>query len=179
MGGVVGLLFREFAVTVAVSIAISLVVSLTLTPMMCAHLLKPESNVNPGYVGRVLQRFFNGLLTVYDRAWVVGLRHRQITLMIMVLTVCATVALFVWIPKGFFPQQDTGTIVGISEGAQDISPQAMMERQAAILEVVTKDPAVPRRPHISDPAARPSPKTTDACLSRSNRAGRGRPPPTR
>jgi hydrophobe/amphiphile efflux-1 (HAE1) family protein len=142
MGGVVGLLFREFAVTVAVSIAVSLVVSLTLTPMMCAHLLKPESNVKPGYVGRVLERFFSRLVTVYDRALVLALRRRQITLMIMVLTVCATVALFVWIPKGFFPQQDTGMIVGITEGAQDISPQAMMERQSAIIEVVTKDPAV-------------------------------------
>jgi hydrophobe/amphiphile efflux-1 (HAE1) family protein len=142
MGGVVGLLFREFAVTVAVSIAVSLVVSLTLTPMMCAHLLKPESNVKLGYVGRVLERFFSRLVTVYDRALVLALRRRQITLMIMVLTVCATVALFVWIPKGFFPQQDTGMIVGITEGAQDISPQAMMERQSAIIEVVTKDPAV-------------------------------------
>ena len=83
-----------------------------------------------------------GWSTVYDRALVVALRHRRITLIVMILTICATVALFCAIPKGFFPQQDTGMIVGISEGAQDISPQAMMERQQAVLDVVIKDPAV-------------------------------------
>ncbi len=142
MSGVVGLLFREFAVTVAVSIAVSLVVSLTLTPMLCARVLKPEGDGNPGYLSRAVERFFDGLVTAYDRALVVALRHRRITLMFMILTVCLTVALFVWIPKGFFPQQDTGMVVGISEGAQDISPQAMMDRQEAVLDVVVKDPAV-------------------------------------
>lgn len=142
MSGVVGLLFREFAVTVTVSIAVSLVVSLTLTPMMCARLLAAENDSNRGYVDRALERFFDWLVSVYDRALVVALHHRQITLTIMILTVCATVALFVWIPKGFFPQQDTGMIVGITEGSQDISPQAMMERQEAILDAVSKDPAV-------------------------------------
>src|SRR5271165_1986825 len=142
MSGVVGLLFREFAVTVAVSIAISAVVSLTLTPMMCAHLLKPESSGGAGRVSRALEGFFDRLVTVYDRALVVALRYRGITLMFMILTVCATVALFVLIPKGFFPQQDTGMIVGIAEGAQDISPQAMRDRQLAVLDVVVKDPAV-------------------------------------
>src|SRR4029077_12280495 len=78
----------------------------------------------------------------YDRALIVALRHRRITLTIMILTVCLTVVLFVAIPKGFFPQQDTGMIVGITEGAQDISPQAMMERQEAVLGIVVKDPAV-------------------------------------
>jgi hydrophobe/amphiphile efflux-1 (HAE1) family protein len=142
MSGVVGLLFREFAVTVAVSIAVSLVVSLTLTPMMCARLLAPEGDHNPGRVSQALERFFDRLVATYDRALVVALRHRLVTLLVMIFTVVLTLALFVVIPKGFFPQQDTGMIVGISEGAQDISPQAMMDRQEAVLGVVVKDPAV-------------------------------------
>jgi hydrophobe/amphiphile efflux-1 (HAE1) family protein len=142
MSGVVGLLFREFAVTVAVSIAVSLVVSLTLTPMMCARLLAPEGDHHPGRVSQALERFFDWLVAAYDRALVVALRHRLVTLLVMIFTVVLTLALFVVIPKGFFPQQDTGMIVGISEGAQDISPQAMMDRQEAVLGVVAKDPAV-------------------------------------
>ena len=142
MSGVVGLLFREFAVTVAVSIAVSLVVSLTLTPMMCARLLAPEGDHHPGRVSQALERFFDWLVATYDRALVVALRHRLVTLMVMIFTVVLTLVLFVMIPKGFFPQQDTGMIVGISEGAQDISPQAMMDRQEAVLGVVVKDPAV-------------------------------------
>jgi hydrophobe/amphiphile efflux-1 (HAE1) family protein len=142
MSGVVGLLFREFAVTVAVSIAVSLIVSLTLTPMMCARLLAPEADSHPGRVSQALERFFERLVAVYDRALVVALRHRLITLLVMIFTVVLTLALFVVIPKGFFPQQDTGMIVGIAEGAQDISPQAMMERQEAVLGIVVKDPAV-------------------------------------
>jgi HAE1 family hydrophobic/amphiphilic exporter-1 len=142
MSGVVGLLFREFAVTVAVSIAVSLVVSLTLTPMMCARLLAPEGDHHPGRVSQALERFFDWLVATYDRALVVALRHHFITLMVMIFTVVLTLVLFVVIPKGFFPQQDTGMIVGISEGAQDISPQAMMDRQEAVLGVVVKDPAV-------------------------------------
>ena len=142
MSGVVGLLFREFATTVAASIVVSLIVSLSLTPMMCARLLTPEDRGKSGRVSRALERFFDRLVKVYDRALVVALRHQQITLTIMILTICLTGALFVAIPKGFFPQQDTGMIVGISEAAQDISPQGMMDRQEAILAVVTKDPAV-------------------------------------
>jgi multidrug efflux pump subunit AcrB len=118
MSGVVGLLFREFAITVAVSIAVSLIVSLTLTPMMCARLL--TGNGKAGRVSQALEHFFEWLVKVYDQALVVALRHRRITLTVMILTVFLTVALFVAIPKGFFPQQDTGMIVGISEGAQDI-----------------------------------------------------------
>jgi HAE1 family hydrophobic/amphiphilic exporter-1 len=142
MSGVVGLLFREFAVTVAVAIVVSVVVSLSLTPMMCSRLLTPEDRGGAGRVSRALERFFDGLVTVYDRALVVALRYRGITLTTMILTVCATVALYVLIPKGFFPQQDTGMIVGISEGAEDISPQGMKDRQEAVLDVVSRDPAV-------------------------------------
>ena len=142
MSGIVGLLFREFAVTVAIAIVISVIVSLTLTPMMCARLLKAENDARPGLVTRSLERFFDGLVALYDRALIVALRHRLITLMVMISTVAATFILFVEIPKGFFPQQDTGLIIGITEGAQNISPQAMKERTQAVLEVVTKDPAV-------------------------------------
>jgi len=141
MSGVVGLLFREFAVTVAISILVSVLVSLTLTPMMCARLLKPEQG-KPGRVSAALERFFEGLLAIYDRGLVVALRHRFVTPCIMLLTVVATVALFVVIPKGFFPQQDTGLIGGITEAAQNISPAGMMDRELAVLQVATKDPAV-------------------------------------
>ena len=140
MGGIVGLLFREFAVTVAVSIVVSLIVSLTLTPMMSARLLTPEGN--PGPISKAVERFFEWLVALYDRGLVVALRYRRITLTIMVLTVCLTLAMFVWIPKGFFPQEDTGLILGISEGSQDISPQSMANRQQALLDVASRDPAV-------------------------------------
>jgi len=140
MGGIVGLLFREFAVTVAMSIVVSLIVSLTLTPMMSARLLTPEGN--PGSLSKAVERFFDWLVAVYDRGLVVALRYRRITLTIMILTICLTMAMFVWIPKGFFPQEDTGLILGISEGSQDISPQSMANRQQAILDVVSKDPGV-------------------------------------
>jgi hydrophobe/amphiphile efflux-1 (HAE1) family protein len=142
MSGIVGLLFREFAVTVAVAIVVSVIVSLTLTPMMCARVLTAEGKGPPGLVSRALERFFDGLAAVYDRGLVVALRHRFVTLMVMISTVALTGVLFVEIPKGFFPQQDTGLIVGIAEGAQNISPQAMKDRMRAILAVVTKDPAV-------------------------------------
>jgi len=142
MSGIVGLLFREFAVTVAVAIVVSVVVSLTMTPMMCARVLTAESETRPGLLSRALERFFDGLAAAYDRGLVVALHHRFVTLLVMISTIAATLVLFIEIPKGFFPQQDTGLIVGIAEGAQNISPQAMKERMQAVLAVVTKDPAV-------------------------------------
>jgi hydrophobe/amphiphile efflux-1 (HAE1) family protein len=142
MSGIVGLLFREFAVTVAVAIVVSVIVSLSLTPMMCARVLTAEGEARPGRFSRAFEHFFEGLAAVYDRALVVALRHRRITLAVMLATIAATLLLFVAIPKGFFPQQDTGLIVGIAEGAENISPQAMKDRMQAILAVVTKDPAV-------------------------------------
>jgi len=142
MSGIVGLLFREFAVTVAVAILVSVIVSLTLTPMMCSRLLTPKGNTPPGRLSGAVERFFEGLVAVYDRALVVALRHRLITLTVMIATICATGALFMVIPKGFFPEEDTGLIIGIVEGAQGISPEGMMGRVEAVLDVVTKDPAV-------------------------------------
>jgi hydrophobe/amphiphile efflux-1 (HAE1) family protein len=142
MSGIVGLLFREFAVTVAVAILVSVIVSLTLTPMMCARVLTAGSETRPGLISRTLERFFEWLAAVYDRGLVVALRHRFITLLVMISTVVLTGVLFIEIPKGFFPQEDTGLIQGIAEGAENISPQAMKDRMRAVLAVVMKDPAV-------------------------------------
>jgi HAE1 family hydrophobic/amphiphilic exporter-1 len=141
MSGYVGLLFREFAVTVSVSLVLSLLISLTLTPMMCARLLKPESKEH-GWVYRFLERGFDGLLNAYEAGLKIVLRYRFVTMMSMVGTIALTGYLYVIIPKGFFPQQDTGMIIGQSEAAQDISYAAMAERQQALLNAVMRDPAV-------------------------------------
>ncbi|MGY4350157.1 multidrug efflux pump subunit AcrB [Bradyrhizobium sp. GM7.3] len=141
MSGYVGLLFREFAVTVSVALVLSLVISRTLTPMMCAYLLKPESREH-GRLYRWSERGFDLLLSAYEAGLKVVLRHRLITMMVMIGTIAVTGYLYVIIPKGFFPQQDTGLILGQSEAAQDISFQAMAERQQAMLDAVMRDPAV-------------------------------------
>jgi HAE1 family hydrophobic/amphiphilic exporter-1 len=142
MSGIVGLLFREFAVTVAVAIVVSVIVSLTLTPMMCARVLTAQGDARPSLLSHAFERFFDRLAAAYDRGLVVALRHRFVTLLVMISTIVATLVLFVEIPKGFFPQQDTGLIVGIAEGAQNSSPQAMKDRMQAVLAVVTQNPAV-------------------------------------
>jgi hydrophobe/amphiphile efflux-1 (HAE1) family protein len=141
MGGYVGLLFREFAVTVSVALVLSLLISLTLTPMMCAYLLKPESK-DHGWLYRLFERGFDGLLNLYESGLKIVLRHRFVTLMTMLATIALTGYLYVQIPKGFFPEQDTGLIIGLSEAAQDISFQAMAERQQAQLNALMRDPAV-------------------------------------
>jgi hydrophobe/amphiphile efflux-1 (HAE1) family protein len=141
MSGYVGLLFREFAVTVSVALVLSLLISLTLTPMMCAYLLKPESKEH-GWLYLFFERGFDGLLNAYEAGLKVVLRHRFITLMTMFGTIALTGYLYVVIPKGFFPEQDTGLIIGLSEAAQDISFQAMAERQQALLDALMRDPAV-------------------------------------
>ena len=119
----------------------SLIISLTLTPMMCSRLLKPESKEH-GWLYRLLERGFDGLLGLYERGLKIVLRHQFVTLMIMLGTIVLTGYLYVIIPKGFFPQQDTGMIVGITEASQDISFPAMAERQQAVINVVLQDPAV-------------------------------------
>jgi hydrophobe/amphiphile efflux-1 (HAE1) family protein len=141
MGGYVGLLFREFAITVSVALVLSLLISLTLTPMMCAYLLKPESGEH-GWLYRLSERGFDGLLNLYEAGLKIVLRHRFITLMTMLGTIALTGYLYVMIPKGFFPEQDTGLIIGLSEAAQDISFQGMAERQQALLNALMRDPAV-------------------------------------
>jgi multidrug efflux pump subunit AcrB len=110
--------------------------------MMGARLLTAESGTRPGLVSRTLERFFDWLAAVYDRGLVVALRHRFATLLVMISTIVATLVLFVEIPKGFFPQEDTGLIQGIAESAENISPQAMEDRMRAVLAAVVKDPAV-------------------------------------
>src|SRR5712692_1139504 len=142
MGGYVGLLFREFAVTVSVSLVLSLVIALTLTPMMCSRLLKPEDKAGHGRLYRLLERGFDGLLALYESSLKVVLRHRFVTLLVMLGTIVLTGYLYIIIPKGFFPQQDTGMIIGIAEAAQNISYPAMVERMQAVIGTVLKDPAV-------------------------------------
>jgi HAE1 family hydrophobic/amphiphilic exporter-1 len=141
MGGYVGLLFREFAITVSVSLVLSLVISLTLTPMMCSRLLKPETHQH-GRLYQLFERAFDGLLGLYGRGLNIVLRHQLITLMVMLGTIVLTGYLYVVIPKGFFPQQDTGMITGITEASEDISFPAMAERQQAAANIVLQDPAV-------------------------------------
>ena len=141
MSGYVGLLFREFAVAVTVALVLSLIISLTLTPMMCARLLKPETSEH-GLLYRWLEHLFDGLLNLYAAGLKVVLRHRFATLMTMLGTIALTGYLYWLIPTGFFPQQDTGLIIGFSEAAQDISFQAMSERQQVLINAVLEDPAV-------------------------------------
>jgi hydrophobe/amphiphile efflux-1 (HAE1) family protein len=141
MSGYVGLLFREFAITVSVSLVLSLIISLTLTPMMCARLLKPETKEH-GWLYRLFERGFDALLHAYERGLKVVLRHRFITLVTLLGTIALTGYFYVIIPKGFFPQQDTGLIISQSEAAQDISFQAMKERQQALQDAIMRDPAV-------------------------------------
>ena len=142
MGGLVGRLFREFAVTLSVAIAISAVVSLTLTPMMASRLLRPVQERKHGRIYRASERIFTGLHDAYDRAlrWV--LDHQLLMLLVTLITVAFTVYLYIVIPKGLFPQQDTGSLSGFSEAPQDISFPAMKERQEALLKVLAEDPNI-------------------------------------
>ncbi|GGJ86066.1 MdtB/MuxB family multidrug efflux RND transporter permease subunit [Pseudomonas matsuisoli] len=142
MADVVGRLFREFAITLAVAILISLVISLTLTPMMCARLLKHEREEDQGRFYRGAGRVIDWMIDRYavGLRWV--LRHQPLTLLVAIATMAVTVLLYLAVPKGFFPVQDTGVIQGVSEGPQTISFTAMSERQQQLTDVIRKDPAV-------------------------------------
>ncbi|MCL2871839.1 MAG: MdtB/MuxB family multidrug efflux RND transporter permease subunit [Betaproteobacteria bacterium] len=142
MADVVGRLFREFAITLAVSIVISMVVSLTLTPMMCSKLLKhtPDEKQNRFY--RKSEEIFNGLIALYGRALQVVLNHQVPMLLVALATLLLTVYLYIVVPKGFFPIQDTGLIQGISEAPQSVSFAAMSERQQKLATEILKDPDV-------------------------------------
>ncbi len=142
MGDVVGRLFREFAITLAVSIFISAAVSLTLTPMMCARLLRHTPEAEQSHFYRVTGEFFDRIIGRYGAMlnWV--LDRQRLTLLVAIGTLALTVLLYIFIPKGFFPVQDTGVIQGITEGPQSISFAAMAERQQALADMVLKDPAV-------------------------------------
>ncbi|HEY4074129.1 MAG TPA: efflux RND transporter permease subunit [Herbaspirillum sp.] len=142
MGGIVGRLFREFAVTVTLTIAVSVMVSLTLTPMLCSRFLKNTHNEKHGKLYQFFENGFDALLNGYKRGLHLVLRHQFITLMVFFATLAATVVLFVIIPKGFFPQQDNGVISGFSESAQDTSFGAMNKRMLLLADIVRKDPDV-------------------------------------
>jgi multidrug efflux pump len=142
MGDVVGRLFREFAITLAVTIAISAVVSLTLTPMMCARILRHRPESEQGRFYRGSERVFQRMIGFYGRTLQVVLRHRRLTLAVAVATLVATIGLYVVIPKGFLPVQDTGVLQGISQAPPTVSFAAMSERQQQLAEVILRDPAV-------------------------------------
>jgi multidrug efflux pump len=140
MGGIVGRLFREFAVTLSVAIAVSMVVSLTATPMMCAYLLKHEPS--HGWMYRTSERAFDRVVALYGRTLAVALRFRAITLAVLLATIGLNAYLFIKIPKGFFPQQDNGRIQGSITADQDTSFQAMDKIMLPMIDIVAADPAV-------------------------------------
>jgi multidrug efflux pump len=142
MGDIVGRLFREFAVTLSVTILISAVVSLTLTPMMCARLLHHKPPAEQSWMYKSSEEVFEWIIRLYGQTLQIVLRFQGITMLVSVLTVVATVYLYIIVPKGFFPVQDTGVILGISEGPQNISFDAMAEKQLKLNRVIMTDPAV-------------------------------------
>ncbi len=142
MGGIVGRLMREFAVTLSVAVLVSLVISLTTTPMMCARLLKAEPERKPARWAVWSERAFDALLGAYRRSLDVVLRHGRLTMLVLLATVCLNVFLYIAVPKGFFPQQDTGRIAGAIEADPGISFQAMRHKLQDFIEIVREDPAV-------------------------------------
>jgi multidrug efflux pump len=142
MGDVVGRLFREFAVTLAVTIVISAVVSLTLTPMMCARILRHNPKEKQGRIYQASERVFESMIAFYGRTLKVVLRFQPITLLVALATLVLTIYLYVIIPKGFFPVQDTGVIQGISQAPPAISSAAMAEKQQELAKALLEDPAV-------------------------------------
>ena len=142
MGDVVGRLFREFAVTLAVTILVSAVVSLTLTPMMCAKLLKTKGSSRHSRFYEASERLYERVIQRYGSTLQWVLKHQTATLIVTVATLVFTILLFIVVPKGFFPVQDTGVILGISDAPQTVSFTAMAQRQQALAQVILKDPAV-------------------------------------
>jgi multidrug efflux pump subunit AcrB len=142
MGGIIGRLFREFAIVVTLTIAVSAFVSLTLSPMMCSLFLRDEKHVRHGRLYTIIEGYFEKLLQGYTRGldWV--LAHQGTTLIVFLITLCSTVALYIVVPKGFFPQQDTGLITGLSDAAQDISFSQMVKVQHRLTDIIGKDPDV-------------------------------------
>jgi multidrug efflux pump len=142
MGDIVGRLFREFAITLAVTILVSAFVSLTLTPMMCAKLLRHQKKEEETWFYRKSEDAFNAVIAFYGRTLKFVLRFRTVTLLITVATLVGTILLYIYVPKGFFPVQDTGVILGVSEAPQSISFRAMSDRQQSLSAALLKDPAV-------------------------------------
>jgi HAE1 family hydrophobic/amphiphilic exporter-1 len=142
MGGIVGRLFREFAVTVTMTIAVSAFVALTLSPTMCALFLRNEKHVQHGRMYLVIEAGFDRMLALYTRGLDFVLRHQRPTLITFVATVVLTVVLYILIPKGFFPQQDTGIIVGLSDAPEDVSFGEMVRREHLLTDVLARDPDI-------------------------------------
>jgi len=143
MGGIVGRLFREFAVTLSIAIGVSLLVSLTTTPTMCAKFLRPsQPNQHHNFVYRASEWFFDSLLAGYRHSLKWVLAHQPVTLAVTILVACLSVYLYVRVPKGFFPQQDTGRLMGSVQASQDISFQAMSGKMEQFVKIVLQDPAV-------------------------------------
>ncbi|MCC8943979.1 efflux RND transporter permease subunit [Bradyrhizobium sp. Arg62] len=142
MRGVIGRMFQEFAVTVCVAIAVSVIVSVTLTPMMCAYLLDSGHGANPGALLRGLERGFVAIQAGYEAVLRLTLRFKPLTMAVLLASAGVTGVLFAGIPKGFFPQQDTGMIAGITEASADVSPSQMAELQRHVIDIIAKDPSV-------------------------------------
>ncbi|MBS1229121.1 MAG: multidrug transporter [Proteobacteria bacterium] len=142
MGGIIGRLFREFAVTLSAAILISLLISLTATPMMCARLLRSRRDEKPGRLARSSERAFTALFDRYRRSLDWALAHGRIMLLVLLATVACNVYLYTVVPKGFFPQQDTGRLVGNIQADQSISFQAMRDKLSSFVDIVRQDPAV-------------------------------------
>ncbi len=142
MGGIVGRLFREFAVTLSAAIGVSLVVSLTTTPMMCAKLLRHEQGQKHNWAYRGMEWLFDGALAFYRRTlgWV--LRHQPLMLLVTIGTICLSIYLYIIVPKGFFPQQDTGRLMGGLQAEQDIAFPALRDKLAQFVQIIKSDPAV-------------------------------------
>jgi len=142
MGGIVGRLFREFAVVLSTAILVSLVVSLTATPMMCSRLLRHRRPEEHGRLYQATERFFAWVLRLYEDSLRLVLRHPAFTIGVLLITIGLNLYLFTRVPKGFFPQQDNGTVFGGIQGAQDASFQAMQEAAARFVNLIKEDPAV-------------------------------------
>jgi HAE1 family hydrophobic/amphiphilic exporter-1 len=142
MGGIIGRLFREFAITMTMTIVVSAFVALTLSPTMCALFLRDEKHAKHGKAYMVIERGFDKLLAGYTRGLDFVLDHKRATLVTFLITLAATVALYIEIPKGFFPQQDTGIISGLTDAPQDISFDEMVRRQHEVFDVVGRDPDI-------------------------------------
>ncbi len=142
MGGIIGRLLREFAITVTMTIAVSAFVSLTLSPMMCALFLRDEKHVKHGRAYIAIEKVFDGMLALYARGLDVVMRHQRTTLVVFFVTIASTVVLYVIEPKGFFPQQDTGIIAGLADASQDVSFAEMVRLQHKLTDVISKDPDV-------------------------------------
>ncbi len=140
MGGIVGRLFREFAMTVAIAVMVSAVVSLTLTPMMCSRFLRHQSS--HGKLYRIIERMFEAMIGFYRRTLEIALRFQFVTLLVFLATMAFTIFLYIIIPKGFFPEQDTGVLIGLSEAGQDVSFAEMQRRQHELLDVLAGDPDI-------------------------------------